>query len=86
MFQRTTVILFGFLGVVQAVGLLIFVGMLSDSMIVREIRHLIANPKFKDPYGLDLEDFMAPLKFFIAFGWTVLLASIFGILGMFILI
>ena len=54
-------------------------------MVVKEIKQLVANPKFKDPYGLDLEDLLKAIKYLILYGWTVLLASIFGVLGMFIL-
>ena len=54
-------------------------------MIVKQIRQLVAYPKFKDPYGLDLEDLLGAIEYLILFGWTVLLASMFGVLGMFIL-
>ena len=54
-------------------------------MVVKEIRQLVKNPEFKDPYGLDLDDILQTIKVLIAFGLTILLASIFGILGMFIL-
>ena len=84
-FQRTTVISFGIFGIASAICLLIFVGTLSDSMVVKEIRQLVKNPEFKDPYGLDLDDILQTIKVLIAFGLTILLASIFGILGMFIL-
>ena len=50
-------------------------------MIVNEIRQLVKNPKFKDPYGLDLDDILETIKVLTAFGLTILLASIFGILG-----
>ena len=54
-------------------------------MVVQEIRQLVKNPDFKDPYGLDLDDILETIKVLFAFGMTILLASIFGILGMFIL-
>ena len=54
-------------------------------MVVKEIKQLVANPKFKDPYGLDLEDLVRAIEYLILFGWAVLLSSIFGVLGMFIL-
>ena len=54
-------------------------------MVVKEIRQLVKNPEFKDPYGLDLDDILETIKVLTAFGLTILLASIFGILGMFIL-
>ena len=54
-------------------------------MVVQEIRQLVKNPEFKDPYGLDLDDILETIKVLFAFGMTILLASIFGILGMFIL-
>ena len=53
-------------------------------MVVQEIRQLVKNPDFKDPYGLDLDDILETIKVLFAFGLTILLASIFGILGMFI--
>ena len=53
-------------------------------MVVQEIRQLVKNPEFKDPYGLDLDDILETIKVLFAFGLTILLASIFGILGMFI--
>ena len=83
-FQRTTVISFGIFGIASAICLLIFVGTLSDSMVVKEIRQLVKNPEFKDPYGLDLDDILETINILTAFGLTILLASIFGILGMFI--
>ena len=51
-------------------------------MVVKEIRQLVKNPEFKDPYGLDLDDILETIKVLTAFGLTILLASIFGILGM----
>ena len=54
-------------------------------MVVQEIRQLVKNPEFKDPYGLDLDDILETIKNLFAFGMTILVASIFGILGMFIL-
>ena len=51
-------------------------------MVVKEIRQLVKNPEFKDPYGLDLDDILETIKILTAFGLTILLASIFGILGM----
>ena len=54
-------------------------------MVVKEIRQLVKNPEFKDPYGLDLDDILETINILTAFGLTILLASIFGILGMFIL-
>ena len=53
-------------------------------MVVQEIRQLVKNPEFKDPYGLDLDDILETIKVLFAFGLTILLASIFGILGMLI--
>ena len=85
-FQLILVLGFAILGIVNGILILTIAGWLSDSMIVKEIRQLVANPKFKDPYGLDLEDLLKAIKYFIIFGWTVLIASIFGFLGMFILI
>ena len=84
LFQRTAVISFGIFGIVSAISLLIFVGTLSNSMVVQEIRQLVKNPEFKDPYGLDLDDILETIKVLFAFGLTILLASIFGILGMLI--
>ena len=52
-------------------------------MVVQEIRQLVKNPEFKDPYGLDLEDILQTIKWLSAFGLIILLFSIFGILGMF---
>ena len=54
-------------------------------MVVKEIRQLVKNPEFKDPYGLDLDDILDTINVLIAYGLKILLASIFGILGMFIL-
>ena len=51
-------------------------------MVVKEIRQLVKNPEFKDPYGLDLDDILETINILTAFGLTILLASIFGILGM----
>ena len=83
-FQLILVLGFAILGIVNGILVLTIAGWLSDSMIVKEIRQLVANPKFKDPYGLDLEDLLRAIQYLILFGWTVFLASIFGFLGMFI--
>ena len=83
-FQRTAVISFGIFGIASAISLLIFVGKLSDSMVVREIRQLVKNPEYKDPYGLDLDDILDTINILFALGIVILLASIFGILGMFV--
>ena len=82
-FQRTPVILFGLFGLGSAIFLLIFLGTVNNSMVVQEIRQLVKNPEFKDPYGLDLEDILQTIKWLSAFGLIILLFSIFGILGMF---
>ena len=76
---------FGIFGIGSAIALLVFLGTLSNSMVVQEIRQLVKNPEFKDPYGLDLDDILETIKVLFAFGMTILLASIFGIIGMFIL-
>ena len=82
-FQRTPVILFGLFGLGSAIFLLIFLGTVNNSMVVQEIRQLVKNPEFKDPYGLDLEDILQTIKWLSAFGLIILLFSIFGILGIF---
>ena len=76
---------FGIFGIGSAIALLVFLGTLSNSMVVQEIRQLVKNPELKDPYGLDLDDILETIKVLFAFGMTILLASIFGIIGMFIL-
>ena len=75
--------MFGLFGVGSAIFLLIFLGTLNNSMVVQEIRQLVKNPEFKDPYGLDLDDILQTIKWLFAFGVIILLFSIFGILGSF---
>ena len=76
--------MFGLFGVGSAIFLLIFLGTLNNSMVVQEIRQLVKNPEFKDPYGLDLDDILQTIKWLFAFGVIILLFSIFGILGPFL--
>ena len=75
--------MFGLFGVGSAIFLLIFLGTLNNSMVVQEIRQLVKNPEFKDPYGLDLDDILQTIKWLFGFGVIILLFSIFGILGSF---